>query len=65
MRVTIDTEQCTGHGRCYTVVPTLFEDDEGGHGQARYGGVIADGQVPDAERAVRACPEKAIAIVEP
>jgi ferredoxin len=60
MRLTIDYDRCTGHGRCFSLSGELFVDDENGYGQ-----VIGDGQVPDelipaAERAVRACPEQSI-----
>ena len=30
MRLTIDAEMCTGHGRCYTLSPQLLSDDEEG-----------------------------------
>ncbi len=60
MRVTIDAQRCTGHGRCYVVAPALFTDDERGFGQ-----VIADGEVTSkheemARAVVLACPEQAI-----
>lgn len=60
MKIQINTERCHGHGRCYTLAPELFgEDDEG------YGVVLGDGHVPaEQERAARLamvnCPEKAI-----
>ena len=28
MRVVIDTERCTGHGRCYSLAPAVFTDDD-------------------------------------
>ncbi len=64
MKVAIDTERCTGHGRCYALAEELFVDDEAGYGQ-----VIGDGTVPAdqeeaARRAVQSCPEQAIAIEE-
>ena len=64
MRVHIDLDRCTGHGRCYALAPALFEpDEEDGHGV-----VIGDGEVPPdqedaARRAVANCPERAIDIV--
>ena len=66
MKIRIDTDLCTGHGRCYTVAPELFDaDDESG-----YGLVIGDGAVgPDradlvdqARRAVGNCPERAVVL---
>ncbi|WP_203888307.1 ferredoxin [Planotetraspora kaengkrachanensis] len=64
MKVQIDPQRCHGHGRCYTLAPALFgEDDEG------YGQVIGDSAVPpDQEHAARLaasnCPERAIDLVE-
>ena len=30
-RVSVDAELCTGHGRCYTLAPDVFDADEVGH----------------------------------
>ncbi len=64
MRVQIDPERCQGHGRCYSLVPAVFGEDEDG-----YGTVLGDGQVPpehadDARLAVANCPEGAIDVLE-
>jgi ferredoxin len=63
MKVRIDADLCTGHGRCYTLAPELFEpnDDDG------YGLVIGDGTIRDDQRelamkAVNNCPERAITL---
>jgi ferredoxin len=60
LKITIDADRCTGHGRCYTVAPLLFTDDERGFGQ-----VIGDGEVVGtneamAKAAVLSCPEHAV-----
>jgi ferredoxin len=60
MRVVIDAERCTGHGRCYTLAPHVFEADDRGLGL-----VIGDGEVgpefeQEARSAVANCPEHAI-----
>jgi ferredoxin len=60
MRVRIDHERCTGHGRCYALAPEVFEPDDLGQGR-----VIGDGEVPPglegaARRAVANCPEEAV-----
>ncbi len=30
-RVSVDPDLCTGHGRCYTLAPDIFDADEAGH----------------------------------
>ena len=30
-RLEIDSDRCTGHGRCYSLAPKLFDADEYGH----------------------------------
>jgi ferredoxin len=64
MRIVIDAERCTGNGRCYAHFPDLFSDDERGYGQVVGDGAIGDDRLDDARRAVRACPEEAIRIVD-
>ncbi|HEY6533782.1 MAG TPA: ferredoxin [Acidimicrobiales bacterium] len=64
MRVVIDADACSGNGRCYSLVPELFTDDESGYGQVVDGGEFGEGQRELAEKAVRACPEDAISIEE-
>ncbi|MGH9026930.1 MAG: ferredoxin [Acidimicrobiia bacterium] len=63
MRIRIDTDRCSGHGRCYDLAPDLFTDDEYG-----YGRVIADEVLPhqtaQAQTAVDCCPERAIELVD-
>ena len=63
MKVRIDPDICTGHGRCYTLAPEVFDSDERG-----YGMVISE----DTEEELRAramigeqnCPERAIIITD-
>ncbi|MGH9301107.1 MAG: ferredoxin [Acidimicrobiales bacterium] len=59
-RVRIDTDICTGHGRCYMLVPDLFEADERGFGVVRGNGEIAEQALAGARRAEANCPEGAI-----
>ncbi len=63
MRLTIDADMCTGHGRCYTLAPQLLTYDDEGFVTQR--GTTVD--VPaDKEAAARdaalSCPEGAITI---
>lgn len=64
MRVEIDYDRCSGHGRCYSLEPSLFFDDEAGYGQVIGDGTVAPGDVEAARRAVAACPERAITLHE-
>ena len=62
MRVVIDEDACCGNGRCYSLFPDLFADDERGYGQVVGTGELADVERDLAARAVRACPEDAISV---
>ena len=63
MKVRIDKDVCTGHGRCYTVASEVFDADDDG-----YGVVIAEDVPADLEAKARlgasTCPEGAITLVE-
>jgi ferredoxin len=61
MKLRIDEEVCTGHGRCYSLVPELFESDDYGHGLVV---VPAPGEdLRDRARlAEQNCPERAITL---
>lgn len=63
MRIVIDRDRCTGHGRCYAVAPSLFEADDDGYGQVVVDQIPAGG-MDEARAAVLNCPEDAISIVE-
>ena len=59
MRLRIDSEACTGHGRCYVLAPDLVECDDDGYGQV----AKADLDPADdaqARKAVLGCPERAV-----
>lgn len=63
MRVTIDSERCEGHGRCYSLAPDLFEPDEIGNGVVVVE-LVPSGLEDRARLAAHNCPEMAIDIVE-
>ena len=44
MRIAIDPERCSGHGRCYSLCPELFDEDEDGYP------VLISESVPDSQR---------------
>ncbi len=62
MRVSIDRERCQGHGRCYSLAPALFDEDDEGQGVVLGSGAVAEAQVPAASLAEANCPESAIVI---
>jgi ferredoxin len=65
VKLYIDPEQCTGHGRCYRLAPDLLAPDEEGYVALR--GVAVDvpaEQAAFAEEAEGTCPEGAISLLE-
>jgi len=65
MRVVIDTDRCTGHGRCYTLAPTVFGCDDSGFGEVLGDGEVGPGDVRAAQSAVDNCPERAVRVDPP
>lgn len=61
--VVIDENLCTGHGRCYSLAPSVFEPDDRGQGLVIVEELDA-GLESEAQMAVANCPERAIRIVE-
>jgi ferredoxin len=65
MKLTIDAEMCTGHGRCYTLAPDLLEYDDEGFVSIRGQTIdVPAGQEEAARDAAMGCPEGAITISE-
>jgi ferredoxin len=63
VRVHVDGEACTGHGRCYSLSPDVFSADDAGHC------VLLVVDVPpaledQAQVGVRNCPEQAITVTD-
>ncbi len=63
MRVVVDGDLCTGHGRCYALAPDLFGPDDYGHCEL----LVADGVIdpalePQARAGAENCPERAITL---
>jgi ferredoxin len=60
-RVLVDVELCTGHGRCYSLAPEVFDADDMGHSV-----VLVDDVSGDLEQRARvgeqSCPERAITL---
>ena len=60
MRVSVDEERCTEHGRSYMLAPRVVAPDVNGCGQAVYAEVPPE-QEADARKAAT-CPERAILV---
>jgi ferredoxin len=63
MRLRIDTEACTGHGRCYVLAPDLVDCDDEGYGQVRKAD-LDPVEEEQARKAVLGCPERAVQLEE-
>ncbi|HLI54984.1 MAG TPA: ferredoxin [Acidimicrobiales bacterium] len=61
MKLRIDPDACTGHGRCYSLAPELFDADEYGHGQVKVA-EVGEGELEAARLAEANCPERAISL---
>lgn len=64
MRVSIDSEKCQGHNRCYALAPELFDVDDYGTALVVGDGTVPAGLADKARLAVANCPEFAIAMVD-
>ncbi|OBJ03388.1 ferredoxin [Mycobacterium sp. 1465703.0] len=60
-RVSVDADKCTGHGRCYTLAPDVFDADEAGHSLVLVDEVSGELE-SQAVTAERNCPERAITL---
>jgi ferredoxin len=65
VKITVDADMCTGHGRCYTVAPDLLEYDDEGFVSIRGQTIeVPAGQEGAARDAALSCPEGAITTSE-
>ena len=62
MRIRIDYDRCTGHGRCYTLAPGVFGCDDSGFGQVLSDGEVEPDLVREAKLAEGNCPEQAVIV---
>jgi ferredoxin len=64
VRLTVDADRCTGHGRCYGVAPDLLAYDDEGYVSIRGQAIdVPADQVADAENAATSCPERAVTLL--
>lgn len=61
MKVVCDDDACTGHGRCYSLVPDMFEPDDRGHCVVIVEDIPPD-RLDDARTAAANCPEHALSV---
>jgi len=63
MRIIVDHDVCTGHGRCAAVAPSVYSLDDAG-----FSAITETDVAPEHEAAARTgannCPERAITIVD-
>ena len=64
MRVSVDSEKCQGHNRCYAIAPDLFDVDDLGYATVVGDGTVPQGQEEQARLAAANCPEYAITVEE-
>jgi ferredoxin len=65
MRVKIDGEHCTGHGRCAKYAPNVYRLDDDGYNADRGSEIdVPPGEEVNAKRGMKSCPEQAITLVE-
>jgi ferredoxin len=59
------SENCVGHGQCYSIAPDLLTHDEDGFVSIRGSEVeVPADQVAAAQDAKDSCPENAISLIE-
>lgn len=63
MRVEVDVAVCTGHGRCYSLSPAVYEPDDDGYGSTR-SSLVPPGLEDAARTGAQNCPEGAIRLIE-
>jgi ferredoxin len=59
--ISIDADRCTGHGRCYSLAPDVFDADEVGHAIVLVGEVSGELEA-QARTGEQNCPEQAITL---
>jgi ferredoxin len=64
VKISVDADQCTGHGRCYRLAAELLSYDDEGYVSIRGRAIdVPADQVEFAEEAEGTCPEGAITLI--
>ena len=58
--ISVDMDACASHGQCEFAAEAIFQLDD--DGQLHYRADVADGDLRAVERAIRACPSRAISL---
>jgi ferredoxin len=64
VRITVDSEKCQGHNRCFSLAAELFDVDDYGYATEIGEGDVAPELEDKARLAVSNCPEFAITLEE-
>lgn len=64
MRLQVDPARCQGHTLCTLAAPELIELREDDGHAAPTQEELADAQLPTADAAINACPERALSLTE-
>jgi len=62
VKIKLDSNACTGHGRCFMVAPEVYDEDERSHCVLLFEDVPPEHEEA-ALKGVNACPEQALTIV--
>lgn len=62
--LSIDSNKCQGHNRCYNIAPELFDVDDFGLATLRSPGALPPELLGKARLAMQNCPEFAISLAE-
>jgi ferredoxin len=66
VKIEVDTDLCQGHGLCSALAPEVFQvDPESGYNQMGTFELTDESLWDAADRGATACPERAIAVVDP
>ena len=63
LKIKVDTTLCSGHARCAVIAPDVYKLDDNGYCISN-GETVSEGNKQLAQRGARACPERAITLVE-
>ena len=61
MKIVLDIDRCTGHGRCYTMAPDLFDCDDRGY-SVQLTTDVTEATEAQARLAVESCPENCLSL---